>query len=74
MKFRVKEDSRTGMDIPNCWITDCYYTVARCKTGGGSVMYQITAPRSSKPFAYTPNKREVRVIIETHKKGVASDN
>lgn len=74
IKFKQKEDHRTGRDIPDCWISDCYYTVARCKTGEDSVMYQITAPRGGKPFAYTPNRREVKKIIAVHKKEQERDS
>lgn len=70
MKLKQKIHHETDMPIPRCWVTECKYTVAR--TGpDGEPMYQITAPGDRAPFAYTPNKAEVRKIIINHKQANA---
>ena len=66
MKLKQKIHHETDMPIPRCWVTDCGYTVAMCGIGE-SAMYIVSAPRTSSPFAYTKNKRDVRKIITDHK-------
>jgi len=67
VKLKQKINAETNKPIHACWVTECGYTVALCKTAPGKGMYQISAPRTRAPFAYTPNKNEVRTIIVTHK-------
>lgn len=66
MNLKQKIHHETNQPIPRCWVTDCKYTVAMCGTGDHA-RYQITAPMGRAPFAYTPNKAEVRKIIINHK-------
>lgn len=66
VKLKQKIHHETDMPIPRCWVTDCAYTVAACGPAE-DLVYQVTAPRDRAPFAYTPNKAEVKRIIMTHK-------
>lgn len=66
MKLKQKVNHESNQPVPKCWTTDCGYTVAMCGIGE-SAMYIVSAPRTSSPFAYTPNKSEVRNIIINHK-------
>ena len=66
MNLKQKIHHETNLPIPRCWTTDCNYTVALCGIGDHAG-YQITAPMGRAPFAYTPNKGEVRKIIINHK-------
>jgi len=43
------------------WETEHGYIIAVCKTP--DTVYQITRPRESGPFAYTPDKTQVRKLI-----------
>jgi len=43
------------------WETEHGYIIAVCKTP--DPVYQITRPKGSAPFAYTPDKTEVRKLI-----------
>jgi len=43
------------------WETEHGYIIAVCKTP--DTVYQITRPRESSPFAYTPDKTQVRKLI-----------
>lgn len=67
MKLKQKVSAETGKPVPKCWVIECNYTVAFCKTSEKGGMYQVLAPKRSKPFAYTQDKNEVRMIIKLHK-------
>lgn len=43
------------------WETEAGYIVAVCKTP--DKVYQVTRPRESAPFAYTPDRDEVTRLI-----------
>lgn len=66
LTIKRKRSAETGRQMDRCWVSDCHYTIALCGVGDHA-MYQVTAPRGSKPFAYTPRKEEVKSIIVTHK-------
>lgn len=62
-KSIFKQSTNTyGEAVKNCWVNDEGYKVAQCLIENKSI-FQITAPKDSHPFAYTPRKEEVRKII-----------
>lgn len=65
LKWRQKRD-RDGCLIKGCWITECGYTVAQCLVGE-SAIYQVTAPRESKPLAHPKTRGEVLKVINMDK-------
>ena len=67
LKLKQKRSFETNKPIPRCWVTDCNYIVA-ASGPKEDLMYHVTAPQQRLPFAYTPNKAEVKKLIVTHKK------
>lgn len=61
MKWASKRN-RDGQIIPNCWVTDCGYTVAECRLP--ETRYPITRPGGTLPFAYAKDREEVIEIIQ----------
>lgn len=53
-----------GHRIKLCWKTTEGYSIAECRLEN-KIVYHITAPKGTHPFAYTPLKSEVRKIIFT---------
>lgn len=51
-----------GEVIKDCWVNEDGYKVAQCRIEN-KIIFQITAPKDSHPFAYTPQRKEVRKII-----------
>lgn len=69
LALKQKISFETNKPIPRCWVTECGYIVAACGPAE-DLMYQVSAPGNSEPFAYTPAKAEVKKIIITHKSEV----
>lgn len=65
LRWRQKRNS-DGELIKDCWITECRYTVARCVIDGVEI-YQVTAPRESKPLAHPRTRGEVLKVINIDK-------
>lgn len=66
LTLKQKRSAENNKPIPRCWVTECAYTVAACGPAE-DLVYQVTAPRDRAPFAYTPNKAEVKKLIMNHK-------
>lgn len=60
------KDKIDGGKASDCWLTECGYTVARCYIGTEPV-YQVTAPRESKPLAHPKSREEVVKVINMDK-------
>lgn len=60
IRWKPKLDSRLD-PIPDCWLTDAGYTVAKAKTPADRFM--ITRPREASPFAYTDAGDDVPLLI-----------
>lgn len=61
--FERKKDADDN-PVRYSWKTNNGYTISECWLDQ-KIIYQITAPKDSFPFAYTPEKKEVRKIILT---------
>lgn len=68
IKWRAKRNPG-GRIIPGCWETDSGYTVAECRTP--EVRYTVTRRGDSKPFAYTPDRSQVAVLIDADERALA---
>jgi len=60
IRWKPKLDSRRE-PIPNCWLTDAGYTVA--KTNTPDERFIITRPGDAAPFAYTDAGDDVPRLI-----------
>lgn len=68
-EWSPKVDPETNLPIPNCWISQHNYTVAVCLTP--ERVFQVTAPKSSKPFAHLTDRNKVELLIKAHMESVS---
>jgi len=68
-RWRVKRDG-DGKVIPRCWLSEGGYTVSEARIP--EARYAITRPGDRVPFAYTPELREIRGLVEADMKARAT--
>lgn len=61
VKWRQKR-SRDGDLVPDCWETDCGYTVAKVRVADDAI-YQVTPPHGRVPVAHARTQDEVLKVI-----------
>lgn len=69
VRWAQKRD-RDGHPVPDCWLTDSGYTVARM-LAGELAAFAVTAPGGSVPMAYRVTRDEVLAVIRGHQAGEA---
>lgn len=65
VRWREKRD-RDNKLVPDCWVTECGYTVAKCRIDTRTV-YQVTAPGDRAPLAHPATKDDVLRVINIDK-------
>lgn len=65
MRWQQRKD-RDGNPVPECWVTDSDYVVARV-TVGTVKRFIVTAPGQRKPYLYADSRDEVLAGIKEHK-------
>lgn len=60
IRWKPKLD-RDRKPIPDCWLTDAGYTVAKVRTP--AERFTITRPSAAAPFAYTDAGDDVPLLI-----------
>lgn len=68
LKWRAKRNA-DGSIKPHCWETNNGYTVAEVRTP--MVTYTVTRPGEKAPFAYTPDRQQVAVLIDADERALA---
>ena len=68
IKWRPNRDA-DGNIKPGCWETSAGYTVAEVRTP--MVTYTVTRPGEKAPFAYTPDRQQVSVLIDADERALA---
>ncbi len=68
IKWRAKRNA-DGSIKPGCWETSNGYTVAEVRTP--KVIYTVTRPGEKAPFAYTPDRQQVSVLIDADERALA---
>lgn len=70
MRWQQRKD-RNGIPVPECWVTDSDYVVARV-TIGTVKRFIVTAPGQRKPFLYADSRDEVIQGIKEHRQEMAA--